>query len=389
MGPNDGSDNSRQPGSADSNSLEGVTATGAGTVVFNANPEVRDRGQIAEMALPQGWVEAPPVQFSGGVGMKSRRVIHPPEAPRVRLCFFYRGLPMNQAASRQFFNVLQMPAHNLSESEFNSLGVLLRDRDDPAEFTLFTARTEDWNGRRVLVVEGRYHDLQEDCLGIFIDAAGDGRLVQEVFYQAPKDLYKEYGRAAEDALRSIRWRSESNEEIKPAASPKQELSEDGPIAEINLPEGWVEGPPHKFAGGIGKRFLREVYPPEAPTARLALFYRELPLNESNAKTFHEILQKPAHVLTQANWRALGELLADKANPEEFKPFMTRTEDLNGKRVLTVEGRYSAIVEDVSEIFVDALGDGSLVYQIAYMAPKELYIKYLRAAKAVMKSVRWK
>lgn len=210
MGANDGSD--RPAGSADANQAEAATRTDTGTVAYNANPEVRNRGQIAEMTLPTGWVEDPPVQFSGGVGMKSRRVIHPPEAPRVRLVFFYRGLPMSQKAGKRFFDVLQGPPHDLTEQEWDSLAVLLRDREDPSEFMRFAARTEDWNGRRVLVVEGRYLEIQEDNFEIFIDAVGDGRTVQEVIYQAPTDVYNKYWRIAEGSLKTIRWKQPAEDE---------------------------------------------------------------------------------------------------------------------------------------------------------------------------------
>jgi hypothetical protein len=210
MGPNDGSE--RPAGSADAKHADGVARTDTGTAVYDANPEVRNRGQIAEMTLPRGWVEALPVQFAGGVGMKSRRVIHPPEAPRVRLVFFYRGLPMSQKAGKSFFDVLQGPPHDLTEQEWDSLAVLLRDREDPSEFMRFAARTADWNGRRVLVVEGRYLEIQEDNFEIFIDAVGDGRTVQEVIYQAPTDVYNKYLRIAESSLKSIRWKQPGEDE---------------------------------------------------------------------------------------------------------------------------------------------------------------------------------
>src|SRR5262249_34497183 len=140
MVPNDGSENLQPSASAGASQVESVTA--AEDLI--ASPEVRNRGQIAEMTLPERWGGAPPGQFSGGIGMKSRRVIHPPEAPRVRLCFFYRGLPMSEDAGKHFFNVLQGPPHSVEGEEWDSLSVLLRDRGDPEEFALSSAYTVDW-----------------------------------------------------------------------------------------------------------------------------------------------------------------------------------------------------------------------------------------------------
>lgn len=244
MGPNDGSE--KPAGSPAVGEMEGAPASDSGIAAPMSHPEVRNRGQIAEMTLPEGWVEAPPVVFSGGQGMKSRRVIHPPDLPAVRLTFFYRGLPMNRRAGQAFLKVLQQPPHDISDEEWNSLTVLLRDRD-PEEFTRFTARTEDWNGRRVLVVEGRYLELQEDNLEIFVDAVGDGRTVQEILYQAPKDLYNRYLRGAETALKSIKWKSSSSE--------RQTAETVAP--EADLPSVAMSGT--EFDGGVDRATIQKIY----------------------------------------------------------------------------------------------------------------------------------
>lgn len=172
----------------------------------NPNPEVRNHGQIAEMTLPKGWEEGPPYRFAGGIGTRSFREIHPPEAPKAMLCFYYRGLPINPEAGKNFHDILAKPGHVLTQDELNSLGEVLRDKAKAEDFTPFLARTEDWNGKRVLVVEGRYPGIQEDTFEIFVDASGDGRAVQEIYYQAPKDIYIKYAKAAKDSMKSIQWK---------------------------------------------------------------------------------------------------------------------------------------------------------------------------------------
>ncbi len=170
------------------------------------NPEVKNHGQIAEMTLPKGWVGGAPYKFSGGIGTRSFREVHPADAPNAMLCFYYRGLPISADGGKAFHDLLQKPPHALTEDELKSLSEVLRDKARPEDFKVSSVRTQDWNGRRVLVVEGRYPGIQEDTTEIFVDASGDGRAVQEIYYQAPTDVYAKYATAAKDSMKSIDWK---------------------------------------------------------------------------------------------------------------------------------------------------------------------------------------
>jgi hypothetical protein len=168
--------------------------------------EIRNLGQIKDITLPKGWVGGEPYQFVGGVGARSFREVHPDAQPGSTLGFYYRGLPIGEEAAVNFHNLIEKPAHMLTQAELSSLHEVLRDKAGPKDFTPMVARTEDINGKRVLVIEGRYRELQEDTFAVFIDASGDGRAVQEVYYQAAKDNYLDNLKAARDAIRSIRWK---------------------------------------------------------------------------------------------------------------------------------------------------------------------------------------
>jgi hypothetical protein len=171
----------------------------------NPNPEMRNHGQIAEMTLPVGWVEAPPYRFRGGVGMRSFRKVYPPEAPQVVLGFYYRGLPTTEESARGFHAILSEPPHALRHPELNALAEVLRDKAHREDFAARTVRTEDVNGKRVLVVQGTYTIIQEDCLEIFVDARRDGAVIQEIFFQAPTAEFRQYLPAAKRAFQSIIW----------------------------------------------------------------------------------------------------------------------------------------------------------------------------------------
>jgi hypothetical protein len=174
------------------------------------NPVIRAHGQIAEMALPEGWVEAEPYRFSGGMGTRSLREIFPPNEPQARLYFYYRGLPMNEMSGMAFNSVLEQPRHRLTAPELKSLNVLLEDKSNDEHFTITVARTETVNRRRVLIVAGRYSETDEYCYEMFVAASGDGRTVQQIYFQAPKRIYKTYLKAARESMKSIEWKTSTN-----------------------------------------------------------------------------------------------------------------------------------------------------------------------------------
>jgi hypothetical protein len=168
---------------------------------------IENHGQIAKITLPSGWEEGP--STSGGVGTRSFREIHPVADPDAMLCFYYRGLPTSDQAGKNFRAVLDKSPHILTRAEISSIGETMRGKDDPATFSPIMIKTEDLNGRRILAINGRLVEKQADVKCILIDAVGDGRVVQEVYFQAPKELYLRHMKAAREAIESIEWKAAS------------------------------------------------------------------------------------------------------------------------------------------------------------------------------------
>ena len=166
-----------------------------------------------------------------------------------------------------------------------------------------------------------------------------------------------------------------------------ELLNKGQIDRIELPKGWQrEDVPQ---GDIGSRSLVQFTTPEAPDARIAFFYRGLPIDAQDATLFHDTLEKPPHHLTPTEIKSLRAVLRERANPDAFKTLAAYTEDLNGKRVLVVQGRYSETQQDLYEVLLDASGDGKAVQEMYFQAPKTQYDRYLSDAKKTFQSVQWK
>ncbi len=175
-----------------------------------ANPtaKVKDHGQINSMDLPAGW-NLKPSEGNPGIGTRSYQEASPKNNPDVSLSFFYRGLPVPAQDGTNFKNVLEQKPHELSADELRSLSNVLSQKT-PLDSDQFKLRTEELNGKNVLVVEGSYPASRDAAAQqiheLYVNASGDGRAVQEIFYQAPADAYGKYSDQALNALKSIKWK---------------------------------------------------------------------------------------------------------------------------------------------------------------------------------------
>jgi hypothetical protein len=174
---------------------------------FNGRPnvEIVNYGQIDRLVLPEDWHENWDVKYAN-IGSRSSRQFYPKDAPDVKLHLFYRGFPISAAEGASFALTLIQPPHALLPSEIKTLAVVLGQRANSDKFTILSLRTEDLNGRRVLVLEGRYKDNKLDIYEIFVDADGTGQAVQEIYLLAPKDQYLLYLQKVKALLQTIQWK---------------------------------------------------------------------------------------------------------------------------------------------------------------------------------------
>ncbi len=177
------------------------------TAPSSTNVTIENHGQIRSMSFPEGWVmkESPSFEFQS-MPTKSWVEVCAQQDERASVCFYYRGAPESTAVGLAFKAILSQPPHSLFPKELKALSTVLRGKDDPAAFSIITARTFDYNEKRVLIIEGRTVKTQEDIYALIVDAEGTGRIIQEIYYQAPKEIYLKYLRDARAALKSIKWK---------------------------------------------------------------------------------------------------------------------------------------------------------------------------------------
>jgi hypothetical protein len=167
--------------------------------------EILDKGLFKRISIPDGWVLLD-MRDEARMGIFYLSEFQPPDDPDVRLSFFYRGRPEGRMASENFKNLLSKPPHELAEQELLPVMTIMRNLSDPREFKALSVRTEDLNGKRVLVADGIWDQPPLKTKHMFIDAEADGGVVQEMYYRAPEDLYDQYLRLAVDSFNSIEWK---------------------------------------------------------------------------------------------------------------------------------------------------------------------------------------
>jgi hypothetical protein len=175
-----------------------------GSKSASATWPVTDVGQVRSLTLPATWQQGRIVKPLAGAG--AYRQYHRTDAPESVIVMYYRGRRTALNAGKRFRNVLDKPPHVLTHTEARALGEIIRDRASAQDFKIVLACTQDWNGKRVLIIEGKWNELQHDTFAILIDSDGTGTAIQEIYFQAPCDQYPGRIIEAKRVLKSIVWK---------------------------------------------------------------------------------------------------------------------------------------------------------------------------------------
>jgi hypothetical protein len=167
---------------------------------------------------------------------------------------------------------------------------------------------------------------------------------------------------------------------------KFELKNEGQISSMQLPENWVEA---KAAKTSANDHLREFVSSANEDVKLCFYYRGKTIGAGSARDFHGILQEPDHMLSEEEIESLSIVLRNAAYAESFSTSSIKTQTVNGKRVLIVEGIWRVNqIFDLS-IFIDSDNTGSVVQEIHFFAPALNSDNYLKDAHEAIESITWK
>ncbi|MDP3509207.1 MAG: hypothetical protein Q8T09_14640 [Candidatus Melainabacteria bacterium] len=162
----------------------------------------------------------------------------------------------------------------------------------------------------------------------------------------------------------------------------------GQISSMSMPAGFEKG---KTVGGTyANDSFQEYHLSSNANVKFYFEYRGRRMGVESSKVFHDTLEKPPHALAAQELESLHQVLgANRSNKDDFKINSARTEDLNGKRVLTIEGRYPRHNLSARTVFVDSDGTGSAVQEITFQAPTAEFFKNTAASLNALKSIKWK
>ncbi len=160
----------------------------------------------------------------------------------------------------------------------------------------------------------------------------------------------------------------------------------GVVDQITLPPSFELGT--RLGGVPGQSFFQSYHLSTDEHVKIYFEYRGQRLSESDARAFRDILSQPPHVLKNREIALLKETVQEKANLGVFKLLLAKTEDLNGRRVLIVEGRYAKDDLTAYTIYIDADGTGAEVQELTFQTKTNQYARRLLAGMNSFKSIQW-
>jgi hypothetical protein len=164
------------------------------------------------------------------------------------------------------------------------------------------------------------------------------------------------------------------------------LGRHGAVERMRIPGEWVEwrsdiGIFHKL--GFHRRGRSDI--------NVSSYFVWSPESGKNAENFLRVLKKPPHPLSRDEIQSLRPVIdrLSESAPGEFEIRSAKTRDMNQRRVLVVEGRWTKHRVDAYLVLVDASGCGKLAQQLAYTAPVADYRLRLADAQAAFDSIFWR
>jgi hypothetical protein len=176
-------------------------------------------------------------------------------------------------------------------------------------------------------------------------------------------------------------------EVIAIESESMELLNEGQVKFIAIPHGFVECP--QPSREMDVRFLRTFKSSDDERVELAFFYRGAPMNKFIGTDFRNILSSPPHELSSEEIESIQLVLRDASEPDWFDLTSARTDVLQGKTVLLIEGTWKNSHLYNLGIFIDVDGTGCTVQEIHYTAPLDVREKYAAIARAAISSIEWK
>lgn len=162
-----------------------------------------------------------------------------------------------------------------------------------------------------------------------------------------------------------------------------ELIDHGRIKRIKIPDRWIKDEPLDEWTEIVS-----FHSPEDSETKLSFYFRGKPIDSSSASNFQTLLSQPPHTLDTNEISKIEVIIHNASEPEYFDLKSANTDDLNGQRVLIVEGYWKLSDVDSYGIFLDSEGGGKIIDEIYFLSPPSNFRQILPQIKSCLQTIEW-
>jgi hypothetical protein len=168
---------------------------------------------------------------------------------------------------------------------------------------------------------------------------------------------------------------------------KQEIVKNqGQIKHLTVPLDWREIKSHEIGGS---QYIREFAPADRDDIKLIFYYRGKRVDQESGENFLKVLALPEHELSQDERQRVEWIIRNASEPDWFATRSLRTEHVNKKKSLVMEGTWLADNSVDLGLFFDTDKTGTAIQEIHYTAPEADYQAFLPIAVSAIKSIVWK
>ncbi len=172
-------------------------------------------------------------------------------------------------------------------------------------------------------------------------------------------------------------------------SPKENASVDSipgmaPIKGLDAPDGWSR---EITECGLDRTSCSVSFtPPDGSDSTLSFYDRGFPVVGSGGEKFRQLINKPPHMLNADEIEQLSEqVIGPLADKSAFTITRAETQELNGKRVLTIDGDWSS-GKAFHGYFIPA--PENRIREMYFEGDKPAFIQHLQSAIDSMRSIQW-
>jgi hypothetical protein len=163
-----------------------------------------------------------------------------------------------------------------------------------------------------------------------------------------------------------------------------QINNHGQIECLTLPTNWREGASHQ---GPRLEFERTFSPVPCQTAKLQLWFRGAPISDPGRIAFDVVLSKPKRILLPSEVASLSEVMGWMAN-DTFHIMVARVDEVGGRKVLIVEGRYIPKEIDYYAVLLQNPKAHDYIQDIYFQASKDEFPLFIKEVKQAIYNIQW-